>query len=73
MGLVGRRTLIALKLYAAAHDYADWKSVHLQDLLALGPTDAELDEAREWVSTQDLAEGWINVVERVVEHVRRTR
>lgn len=73
VGLAGRRTLIALKLYAAASDYADWESVHFQDLLALEPTDAELNEAKEWVFTQDLADGWPKVVEQVVEHVRRSR
>lgn len=73
VGLVGRRTLIALKLYAGASDYADWGSVHFQDLLALEPTDAELNEAKEWVFTQDLADGWPDVVDQVVEHVRRNR
>jgi hypothetical protein len=51
VGLVGRRTLIALKLFAAVDSGP--RSVHVQDLLALAPTDAELDESRRWVATQD--------------------
>lgn len=51
LGLVGRRTLIALKLFAAVDRGP--RSVHLQDLRALTPTRTELDEAADWVRTQD--------------------
>lgn len=71
VGLVGRRTLIALKLFAAVdHDVS---SVHLQDLLQLAPTNEELEEARRWVDEQDLVPEWSSMVERVVAHVERHR
>ena len=44
VGLAGRRTLIALKLHAAADRHPG--SVHTQDLLAMRPSDAELASAR---------------------------
>lgn len=68
VGLAGRRTLIALKLFAAADRGP--KSVHLQDLLALAPTREELDEAAEWVLTQDASELFPRMVTGVIEHVR---
>jgi hypothetical protein len=71
VGLVGRRTLIALKLHAAVD--SDAHSVHSQDLLALGPSDAELEEAVAWVRRQDAAEEWPSLVEQVVGHVQRSR
>lgn len=70
VGLLGR-TLIALKLYAAA-DHAPG-SVHFQDLIALGPTDSELDEARSWVVSQDELTEWPRIVDEVVEHAKRRR
>lgn len=69
VGLVGRRTLIALKLFAAVDSGP--RSVHMQDLLALAPTDAELDESRRWVATQDAYEGFPAMVDQMIEHVRR--
>lgn len=71
VGLVGRRTLIALKLFAAVDTGPG--SVHVQDLLALAPTDAELEEARGWVMTQDAYEGFAAMISQVIEHVRRYR
>jgi hypothetical protein len=71
VGLVGRRTLIALKLFAAVDSGAG--GVHMQDLLALEPTDAELEEAGRWVVTQDAYEGFPALVSRMIEHVRRHR
>jgi hypothetical protein len=68
VGLAGRRTLIALKLFAAADRGP--RSVHLQDLLALAPTPGELDEAAEWVLTQDASPLFPRIVAEVVEHVR---
>lgn len=70
VGLVGRRTLIALKLFAAVDRGP--KSVHLQDLLALAPTREELDEAAEWVVTQDASPLFPHLVADVIEHVRST-
>jgi hypothetical protein len=71
VGLVGRRTLIALKLFAAVD--SDPRSVHVQDLLALAPTDEELDDGREWVVTQDANENFDSMISRVIEHVRSHR
>jgi hypothetical protein len=70
VGLVGRRTLIALKLFAAADRGP--KSVHLQDLRELAPTEDELKEAEEWVLTQDASPLFPRMVTGVIEHVRST-
>jgi hypothetical protein len=68
VGFAGRQSLIALKLYAAVDQGPE--SVHLQDLLALAPTNAELNQAAEWVMVQDAAESFPALVHEVVEHVR---
>ena len=65
LGLVGRRTLIALKLFAAVDRGP--RSVHFQDLLALRPTRAELEEAAAWVETQDASTDFGEMVGQVVE------
>jgi len=71
VGLVGRRTLIALKLFATVDQTV--RSVHAQDLLALNPSDEELDEAAAWVATQDASDSFPRLVTEVVEHVRQHR
>jgi hypothetical protein len=71
VGLVGRRTLIALKLFAAVDQSP--RSVHAQDLIALAPSDDELREAAEWVETQDASEHFPALVAEMVEHVRGRR
>ncbi|HEV3051855.1 MAG TPA: hypothetical protein VGX50_16225 [Longimicrobium sp.] len=71
VGLVRRRTLIALKLFATVDQGAG--SVHLQDLLAMAPSDAELTEAAVWVRTQDAAVEFPLLVQQVVEHVAQHR
>ncbi|HKP75198.1 MAG TPA: hypothetical protein VJT67_06610 [Longimicrobiaceae bacterium] len=71
VGLVGRRTLIALKLFAAVDQSI--RSVHAQDLIALAPTDGELEQAAEWVLTQDASEVFPRLVAEMVEHVRGRR
>lgn len=68
VGLVGRRTLVALKLFAAVD--CGPGSVHAQDLRALRPTDAEWTEATAWVETQDAAAEFPTMVRKMVEHVR---
>lgn len=51
VGFVGRRDLIALKLEAASDDPPRGRTdVHLGDLVALGATPAEIDEAAVWVN-----------------------
>lgn len=69
VGLVDRRDLIFFKLFAAA-DAVGPQSVHFQDLLRLRPTAAELSDAATWVRTQDAAEEFARVLDRVVAHCR---
>ena len=71
IGLASRQTLITLKLYAAA-DLGPI-SVHVQDLVALEPDDAEFREAEEWVVQQDKAPEFSQFVSEVVAHVRERR
>jgi len=60
-----------LKLFAATDRGP--ASVHVQDLIALAPNDAELDEAAEWVREQDAAPEFGRLVDGVLGHVRRHR
>lgn len=70
VGVVGRYDLIFFKLFAAA-DAAGPQSVHYQDLLALRPSEAELDAAAAWVRTQDASPEFADILNRVVSHVRQ--
>jgi hypothetical protein len=63
VGLVGRKDLIAFKLYASA-DQVGPASVHVTDLLALHPTAEELAEAAAWIRTQDASVEFHAIVER---------
>ena len=65
LGLVGRRTLITLKLFAAVDRGP--RSVHFQDLRALAPTRAELDVAAAQVRTQDESLVFADMVGQVIE------
>jgi len=67
VGFAGRRTLLALKLFAAA-DRAPG-SVHAQDLVALNPTTEELNEAAEWVRLQDSSPGFREILDQVLQYV----
>ncbi|MGB2894901.1 MAG: DUF6036 family nucleotidyltransferase [Anaerolineales bacterium] len=69
-GVADRYDLIFLKLFAAA-DSGGPESVHFQDLLALNPTDKELEDATEWVRSQDISHGFRIIVGQVVDHVRK--
>ncbi len=69
VGLVGRLTLIALKLHAAVD--RDYESVHYQDLVTLAPTDSELVEARATVLAQDSGAEFPELVDTVIAHVKR--
>ncbi|HEX8829936.1 MAG TPA: hypothetical protein VF705_02165 [Longimicrobium sp.] len=71
VGLAGRRTLIALKLFAAVDQSP--RSVHAQDLGALAPTDTELEDAAAWVVTQDASPEFPRLVQEMTEHVRAHR
>lgn len=71
VGLAGRRTLIALKLFATVDQCP--RSVHAQDLVTLAPTDAELEDAAQWVALQDTAPEFPRLINGVIEHVRARR
>ena len=49
---VGRLDQIHFKLFAAV----DRDDYHTQDLLALGPSEDEMEQAARWVLTQDVSE-----------------
>ena len=65
IGLAGRRTIIALKLFAAVDQGPN--SVHFQDLIALSPSSDELADAARWVYTQDASEDFPRLVDEVVQ------
>ena len=69
VGIVDRRDLIHLKLYAAA-DATGPSSVHYQDLVALNPTLEELQAAENWTRTQDPSPSFQTVMDQVVDHVK---
>jgi len=69
VGLVSRYDLVFFKLYAAA-DSGSPESVHYQDLLALEPTEEELEAAEAWVREQDPSPGFASILEVVLESVR---
>ncbi len=69
VGLAGRRTLIALKLFAAVDQGP--RSVHYQDLVALAPTADELEHAATWVRTQDASEVFPSMLDQVIDYVLR--
>jgi hypothetical protein len=71
VGLAGRRTLIALKLFATVDQST--RSVHAQDLVTLAPTDAELEDAAQWVALQDASPEFPRLINGVIEHVRARR
>lgn len=67
VGLVSRYDLIFFKLYAAVDSGP--KSVHYQDLLALRPSKEELQEAAAWVRTQDVSEGFQQMLDQALTQV----
>ncbi len=69
VGLVARYDLIFFKLYAAADDRGP-TSVHFQDLVALQPTDDELERAGDWVLSQDPSPGFAQELAMVINHAR---
>jgi hypothetical protein len=68
VGVPGREAMTALKLFAAIDQGP--RSVHMQDLLRLGPTEEELARAAEWVTSQDASEAFHAQIPQVVEYVR---
>jgi len=71
VGLVGRKDLIYLKLHAAADNSPEGS--HARDLAALDPTDAELEEAAQWVKGQDAGAAFPRLVDEVMISVRARR
>jgi hypothetical protein len=49
------------------------RSVHMQDLVHLDPTDEELSAARAWVLSQDAGDRWPALVAEAVEYAKRHR
>ena len=68
IGLVGRQTLISLKLYALIDQGK--QSKHFKDLIELNPTDKELQVAASWVLKQDTSPVFRQFVNEAVEHVK---
>lgn len=68
VGIAGRRSLIALKLFAAV--VRGPESVHYQDLVTLSPSEAELGAAADWVRIQDTSSVFAEQLEQVIRHVR---
>ncbi len=68
IGLVGRQTLISLKLYAIIDQGK--QSKHFEDLIELCPTDGELNIAVAWVSEQDASPEFRQFVTEAVQHVK---
>ena len=62
------RDLIFFKLYASA-DQTGPDDVHVRDLLALRPTASDLEDAAEWVRSQDPSPGFQEVLAQVVSYV----
>ncbi len=71
LGVVGRPTLTALKLFAVVDQGP--RSVHAQDLLYLCPSDEELAEAATWVATQDASPEFAETLTRAVAYVAEHR
>jgi hypothetical protein len=69
VGIVERSDLVFFKLYASA-DQTGPDNVHIRDLLAMRPSDAELEAAAEWVRTQDAGPEFQGVVAKVVAYVQ---
>ena len=63
---IGRKDLIYSKLYAAADRMDD-----VDDLVALDPSEIELEKARIWVLERDESEIWPRVVAECITEVKR--
>jgi hypothetical protein len=70
VGLVDRYDLIFLKLYAAVDDVGP-TSIHYQDLLAMRPTESDLQAAAVWVRSQDPSAAVSEILGNVIDHAKR--
>ena len=68
VGFAGRRSIIALKLFATVDQGPS--SVHCQDLVQLRPSEAELQTASQWVLGQDAGEQFPASLEEAIQYVR---
>lgn len=75
LGIAGIDDLIAFKLFAVVDEQHDGRTQrkHQQDLLALAPTDTQLEAARAWVLAQDASPEWPRWVEETIAYVRHHR
>lgn len=71
VGIADRTALICFKLHAAVDNAMQGR--HERDLMALNPTDDELDMAAAWVRTQDAGPDFPGQVGEAVEYVRAKR
>ncbi|MCH8247248.1 MAG: hypothetical protein IH951_12685 [Bacteroidetes bacterium] len=68
VGFVGRSGLIPLKLFAAIDQGPTSK--HWQDLLALEPTQVEINKAADWVRSQDIGTEFKTFDGQAIEQLR---
>lgn len=74
IGFVGRHDLIALKLEAASDDPPHGRTdVHLGDLISLGATPEELDQAARWVLEVNVDPRRNETIAWVKQHVAENR
>ena len=69
VGIADRFDLIHFKLEAAADQPSAEANRHLEDLLALRPSDSDLDAAVAWVKEKNVGPGYHEVVNKVRDHV----
>lgn len=67
VGFIGRLDQIYFKLWASAD--RDPNSYHVQDLLALDPTNEELKRAAQWCLKKDPSEGFRRVLLRMLKEL----
>lgn len=67
VGFIGRLDQIHFKLWASAD--RDPSSYHVQDLLALDPTNEEIEEAARWCLRKDPSEGFRKVLSQMLKEL----
>ena len=66
MHFLSRYDQIHFKLYAAVDQGA---GKHFDDLLALNPTEEEVEQAARWSMTHDVSEGYRKVLKDLLKHI----
>lgn len=69
VGIADQLDLIHFKLEAAADQPSSESNRHLEDLLALRPSDGDLDAAVAWVKEKNVGPGYHEVVNKVRDYV----